>query len=34
MTIGERDYYFVRIVDHETTLLDSKMEEYGYIRID
>jgi hypothetical protein len=29
MTMGERDYYFVRIVDHGTALPDSKIEEYG-----
>jgi hypothetical protein len=34
MTIGEKDYYFARIVDHGTALPDSKMEKYGYIRID
>jgi hypothetical protein len=34
MTMGERGYYFARIVDHGMALLDSKMKEYGYIRID
>jgi hypothetical protein len=34
MTMGERGYYFARIVDHGTALPNSKMEDYGYIRID